>query len=339
MTAAAHTGTGAEADPAPALVDAAIAWFVRLESGLASDTEQAALARWRRADPAHERAWQLVSGVDAPFLPLDALPAHLAWETMEAAHRLQAQARPRRRALKALCLGALGIALGAATMRQLPLAQRERHTTATGEQRRLLLADGTSLHLNTGSEAEVVFSPLRRLIVLHRGEIRIDTGPDDGPLTGRRPFHVHARNVRLEALGTRFTVRQDEASVRLHVAAGSVAVRAPAPGGLISPGMTVSIDPAAPHPVQAASPVLDPEAWAQGALVVRRMRLDAFIAELARYRLAPLACDPAVAHLQVSGVFQLSGGDPVPAALDALARSLPIRVAADSGNGARILPR
>ena len=53
------------------------------------------------------------------------------------------------------------------------------------------------------------------------------------------------------------------------------------------------------------------------------MRLDAFAAELGRYRPGLLRCDPAVAPLRVSGAFQLHDTDAVLAALPA---TLPVSV-------------
>lgn len=50
--------------------------------------------------------------------------------------------------------------------------------------------------------------------------------------------------------------------------------------------------------------MMDGGAWVEGALSVRDMPLDAFLRELARYH-GPIECDPTVARLKVSGVFQL----------------------------------
>lgn len=63
--------------------------------------------------------------------------------------------------------------------------------------------------------------------------------------------------------------------------------------------------------------------WTDGLLTARNMPLDAFLAELARYQRGWLRCGPGVAALRVSGVFLL---DDLPAALDTLARSLPVRI-------------
>ena len=53
------------------------------------------------------------------------------------------------------------------------------------------------------------------------------------------------------------------------------------------------------------------------------MRLDAFAAELARYRAGIVRCDPDVADLRISGAFQLNNTDSVLQALPAL---LPVQV-------------
>ncbi|WZB73660.1 hypothetical protein WJ972_19795 [Achromobacter insuavis] len=53
------------------------------------------------------------------------------------------------------------------------------------------------------------------------------------------------------------------------------------------------------------------------------MRLDAFLAEVSRYRRGVVRCDPAVAGLRVSGVFRLQDTDAV---LAIVARTLGLRV-------------
>ncbi len=68
---------------------------------------------------------------------------------------------------------------------------------------------------------------------------------------------------------------------------------------------------------------LNASAWTQGQLVAKRMRLGDLTAELSRYRHGWLRCDPAIAQLEVSGVFQL---DDIDRALSALSDSLPVRI-------------
>ena len=71
------------------------------------------------------------------------------------------------------------------------------------------------------------------------------------------------------------------------------------------------------------SPGLYASGWARGALVARQMSLQDLAGELSRYRHGWLNCDPAVAQLRVSGVFQLEHID---LALDSLSQSLAVRI-------------
>lgn len=58
-------------------------------------------------------------------------------------------------------------------------------------------------------------------------------------------------------------------------------------------------------------------------MIADELRLDAFVAELERYRPGLLRCDPAVAGLRVSGVFPLDDTDRILAMLPSV---LPVRV-------------
>ncbi|KAG1060900.1 hypothetical protein G6F40_018041 [Rhizopus arrhizus] len=61
----------------------------------------------------------------------------------------------------------------------------------------------------------------------------------------------------------------------------------------------------------------------RGVLYANQLRLDAFASELGRYRSGVLRCDPEIAHLRISGAFQLNDTDAVLAALPA---TLPVQV-------------
>ncbi|MNT69671.1 fec operon regulator FecR [compost metagenome] len=74
----------------------------------------------------------------------------------------------------------------------------------------------------------------------------------------------------------------------------------------------------APAPSRAAD-----LSWSDGVLAAHDMRLEEFLAELARYRPGVIRCDPRVANLRVSGVYPLGNTDKV---LDTLALTLPVSV-------------
>jgi len=155
--------------------------------------------------------------------------------------------------------------------------------------------------------------------------VYVRTGPDTGAVWGRRAFWVEAPQARFEALGTRFGVRQQGDEARLSITEGRVAIHVGQARALIAQAGDGYVMRA-----EEVRRVLDrsfeADAWTDGALVAKQMRLDAFLAELARYRGAPLFCDAQVAAMKVSGVFQIDGLDPVGRALDAMVRTLPVRL-------------
>ncbi|WP_370444249.1 FecR domain-containing protein [Candidatus Burkholderia verschuerenii] len=90
-----------------------------------------------------------------------------------------------------------------------------------GERRTITLADGTELMLDTDSAVDIRYTPSERRIRLVQGAIMIKTGHAD---TASRRFFVDTTHGVLEALGTRFSVRQDAANTRLDVFEGAVRV-------------------------------------------------------------------------------------------------------------------
>lgn len=331
-------------------LDEAVAWAVRLASGATTAQDRADCELWRRTDTANEQAWQQVQAVEQAFHGAAAKDStHLAYGTLQAADRLRRQSKSRRRAVGLLGWGALAVGLGHFTTRWLtttPWLQSAEFATAPGERRQVQLADGGTLQINTGSEVELRLSPLRRLILVRRGEVFIRTGADADSFTGRRAFWVETPAARLEALGTRFGVRvldgtTDGAGTRLQVTEGRVAVH-PTSGAsavIAGPGDTLLIAAGTAAPRRLAVADQDTTAWTEGVLVAKQMRLDAFTAEISRHRAAPLRCDPSVAELRVSGVFQLDRPDPVGQALRVLARTLPVRVEDRGDQGQTLVAR
>lgn len=320
------------APPDPVL-EQAIAWLVQLRaqpSGVAPDPAlQARIDAWRAADGRHESVWSELMASEAQFQRLVALPvAPAQWQQpLSALNRSRSRRQSRRRWLGGVALGLGSVALASLAARQAGLFDSlagQRYATGTGDQRRVTLGDGTQLALNTATAVRLQFDAEQRLIALEHGEIFIDTGRD--ALSPRhRPFLVQTAQGRLQALGTRFAVRQQEGVTRLSVLEGRVAVD-PGQGTrtVIVPGETVEIDTRGELRRQAIpAAAMDPTAWLDGSLVARDMRLGDVLAEMARYRHGWLVCEDGVASLKVSGVFQLRDGD---AALESLAQALPVRI-------------
>lgn len=312
--------TDAAAAIDPLIVKQAIVWMVTLQSGAASDADRRACADWIGAAPAHERAWlRLTTLGDDMRNGCQNVTPPLMRSVLRGA-----DGSNRRIVLKSLLgIGVLGA--GYMVAREQPLWQTlaADYHAATGEQRRIVLADGTQVLLNTATAIDVRFDAGLRQVILLSGEIMITTAAD----SAGRPFEVSTGNGRIRPVGTRFTVAHNIPG-RTPVSAvavmqGAVDVTA-ADGG---PAVRVQ---AGQQTRFTASGVLSPyaldstlTAWTDGMLVVERMRLADFLAELGRYRKGILRCDPAIAELLVSGAFAVRDSDAV---LGLLTETLPLQV-------------
>ncbi|MEQ8250907.1 MAG: FecR family protein [Oceanibaculum nanhaiense] len=311
------TTPSSSGDIDPAILNEAAGWLVLLHSSEASARDLQDLERWRARSAAHEAAWQRAENMLGAFRQV---PPKLGRDTLA---RLGS---PGRRQL--LRLGLLAIAAPSAGWlgwHHLPWREWSADLrTATGEQKRFDLADGTRLVLNTASAVDIVFSPTERRLTLLAGEILITTAKDASP-TGPR-FILRTGQGSLSPLGTRFAVRQFEESTRLAVFEGAVEIRPAASGqaAILRAGeqtdfTTIAIQPPAPA---------EDALWERGMLLARDMPLGTLVAELARYHRGLLRCGPEVAGLTVSGAFPVTD---VPTSLTLLEKTLPVRVGRATG--------
>ena len=93
------------------------------------------------------------------------------------------------------------------------------YRTAIGEQKTVVLTDGTTIQLNTDSRIEVVYTKDSRTIQLRRGEVHVSAAYDP-----HRVLEVHAAHRLVRALGTAFDVRVEGQAVEVMVTKGLVEV-------------------------------------------------------------------------------------------------------------------
>lgn len=305
-------------------LEAAATWYVQLNATPPSEAERQAHREWLAQHPGHRQAWARVERLQHQ---LGGLPADVALPALDGV-------RARRRVV----LKTLGLLLasGAAGWASLDLAPTQAwladQRTATGERRNLHLSDGSVLDLNTATAVDIRFDARLRQVQLHRGEILVRTAADPAG----RPFVVHTAQGSVRALGTCFSVRCD--GDRTHVAVLQDVVEARAAGQpnraiRLAANQQVDVEAAAIGTPSALLPGAG--AWAQGMLTVIDWRLDAFVAELGRYRPGYLGCADTVASLRLSGAFRIDDTDII---LENLGASLPIRVRYLSRYWARIEP-
>lgn len=298
------------------ILQQAAEWWALLASNEAGASDHAKWQRWLDADPAHAAAWQRVQAISGQFQRLPGAPAHAA---------LSAGGAQGRRAFAAMLVAAVGgLALWQWRSGEEPASinalANSAYGSAVGGVRQLLLADGSSLHLDTDSEVELAYSATARRIILRRGRIYVSSAPD--PQHPPRPLLVQTRQGSLRALGTRFEVCLQGGQTQLSVEQGAVEITPLHAGAkVIAAGQGARFDAGyidAPAHVPAAAP-----GWTRKMLLADNMRLDAFLAELSRYRHGYVGCAPEVASLRLVGAYPLDDQDAIFAMLEA---SLPVQV-------------
>ncbi|WP_320040268.1 FecR domain-containing protein [uncultured Desulfobacter sp.] len=326
------------------ILNQAIAWAVKLESGQADHRDREACRAWRMEDDRHETAWQAIGVIDREFEQIPQNLAGLAHSTLEKAPEQLSRLKARRRVVKTIILGGLCIGLGYG-IRQLPFLRpkrqiRQPHVTLKGQRRTICLPDDSRIFLNTASQIYILFSRDVREIQLTSGEIFVETGMDSEGLGSKRPFWVASPDARFEAVGTRFNLRRSKTGTQVYVAQGQVNIhplKKSEKTVQVLAGQTFMVDagpdqgPRAEH-----QPVLEPGAWVKGTLVVKNMSLARFAIELSRYHNGTIRCEPDAANFAISGVFQLKKeNDPV-RILSVLSQTLNVTVEKEGKTGYRI---
>lgn len=283
---------------------AAARWLAMIESG-EEGVDHAALQRWRDSNAEHETAWQKAQLLRQRFA---GVPPSLGMATLDR------PALARRAVLKR----ALGVAALVPTAwllgRELPLdIWRADLHTATGEQRRWTLADGSTLQLNTDSAVDLDLKARRLKLV--RGEISLKVAGAT-PLAVQGPYGAITIN-RGEAC-----IRLGERSCHASVLSGEVQLQP-----LRGPSMMLEAGQQADLRATGAGPVSGFDAaqlgWRDGVLVAQNQHLGDFLRELERYRPGVLRWDQALESLRVTGSFRLDNTDRILALLSA---SLPLEV-------------
>jgi len=315
----------------PRIVDEAAEWLARLEGGPLDAAGERDLEAWRARSPEHERAWQAARELKAL---MGRVPKDIG------APVLGRRRVSRRTVLKSLAGLAVAAPAGWLAWRGSSWAEwTADYRTATGEQRAVDLPDGSRLLLNTATAVDGAFDHAERRLLLRTGEILVETAAD--PQRPSRPFVVETAHGRIRALGTRFSVREPaapgggrtwvgvlEGAVRVHPGQSEG-------GALVLPaGRQAAFDRRAAGAPEALAPSVT--AWTRGQIVAERWRLGELTAELARYRHGVLRCDPAVADLRISGVFQVDATD---RALGIIAETLPVEVSSLTRYWVTIGPR
>jgi transmembrane sensor len=278
---------------------AAAAWVARMDSGEWSRADETALRGWLAADP--DRHGTL-------------LRTHATWLAADRALKgeeacTEPAAPPsgwhRRGALAAVAAALVAGFVGSLT--RLRGRTATNYATQLGEIRRVPLADGSVMTMNSGSELAVRMEGQARSVALAQGEAWFEVAKD-----AQRPFVVAARRVKAQAIGTAFSVRLRDEAVEILVNEGVVEawsdtatsrrVRLQAgQRALVGDDAAIRFEP------EEASSVDRALAWRSGMIDLDGKTLQQAADEFNRYnRRKIILASPKLGAEQIDGVFRVN---------------------------------
>jgi transmembrane sensor len=184
------------------------------------------------------------------------------------------------------------------------LARPEQFQTKLGEQRSVLLADGSRVTLSSASKIEVRLRADHRSVQLLQGEALFEVTHD-----AQRPFDVYAGNVVVRAVGTRFDIDRQATRTEVTVVEGRVAMIAAGSRTealpVLSAGERVIVDSAGPGAVEHDVNLAETTAWTQHRLVFHQRPLGEVAEEFNRYNVSRIQIrSPVLREQEMTGTFR-----------------------------------
>ncbi|HEY5759470.1 MAG TPA: FecR domain-containing protein [Steroidobacter sp.] len=308
-------------------------WFGECRSGELDAAARRDFDRWLRQSPDHIAAYLEVaalyqeggaaipaSDVDVEALIAAAVQHHDNVVDLSPKAGVRepivpsaSQPKPRRRIAIAASLATAAAVLVVVSLMFWP----QTYATGIGEQRSIVLTDGSTVELNSRSKIRLRYSDEQRAVELIEGQALFKVAKDHA-----RPFVVDSDGTLVRAVGTQFDVYRKREGTIVTVVEGRVAVlteggsaalaepdtNALGPGLLVSAGEQVTVKESSAQ--RAAHPNIDSAtAWRQRELVFDTASLFEVAEEFNRYNTRRLVIDKDERYdFHISGVF--SSTDP-----------------------------
>lgn len=180
-----------------------------------------------------------------------------------------------------------------------PTLSEQSVSTRYAEQLDLNLLDGSQAKLNSNSRITVKNRLRSREILLAQGEASFSV------MHEFRPFTVTVGQTTVKDIGTTFNISKWDTSYIATVQEGVVEICANGVVTKVIAGESVKVDDGvagAPHQAN-----LDRvTAWQSGKLMFNATPLSEVIAEIQRYRSAPIILDPSASGLLLTGIYDVS---------------------------------
>lgn len=221
----------------------------------------------------------------------------------------------------------------------------ELYITGIGEQKTIVLNDGSSVQLNTNTRLKIDYNEQRRGIHLLQGEAHFQVAHNS-----ERPFEVYSGAGIVRAVGTAFSVYLNHLQVEVLVNEGVVEVdKIPAlvveskddVSATSKPNQALAVQVKRPRISAGSQATFERHqplaliieesielnkklAWRKGTLVFTQEPLQALVDEVGRYTsVRIIIADSELRSLRVGGVFEVGNAEAV---LDALALGFGVQV-------------
>lgn len=324
----------------------AAAWFTEFRAGDVAPGTRARFNDWLRQSPQHIHAYLEVAAGWAELptadpqgrIDIQALVARAREShddnvvTLPRADKSGLRSNPPAR-VRALAASLALISILCGGVAWVWLYGADTYSTGIGEQRTLVLADGSTVVLDALTTVRVRFSTSARAVDLVKGQAYFHDSYDPG-----RPFVVRSGEGTIQAIGTQFNVQTRQDGMVVTVVEGKVAITEPSQ--VLVPGPSTglsSIVSAGEQVTLSAQLIRKPEradvstatAWMQKRLVFDNTPLEEVAAQFNLYSSRQLVIvDPVLRSVGISGVY--SSADP--ASLIGFLRAQPTLLVTEKDN-------
>jgi transmembrane sensor len=283
--------------PASDIIEAAIAWHLRLRDG--SEQDWLAFTAWLEGDPGRSHAYDQVTAANE-LMPL-ALKSKSSVIPLVAVDddELRARARPRPRwgLPLAATAAAIAIAVGTATLRS-PQPELYAVSASPGQHRQVTIADGSTALLSGGTRL-ILDRNNPRYARLASGEAVFTIRHDSA-----RPFSVAAGDHIVQDAGTSFNLLVDTNRFSIEVLSGAVLFEPERSSVRLRAGQILVAD-------KEAAPVVrrkDPSAmasWTHGELSYSGATVESIASDLSRNLGVEVVAGADVAKVPFAGTIHL----------------------------------
>lgn len=304
------------------LLNQAARWYARLRAPDCSAANRHLFQQWLEQDPGHAQAYQAAERTAERIAQQIQFDSRLRALTAAALAK-PAAANPQPSSMKkfgtvlrthwrsaAMALFGAGVAVlfaGHVSEKNADFGPMVSYANDEMHEQRIELSDGSILHLDAGTQINVVMSSTARRLELSKGRAYFEVAHDES-----RPFSVVAGGTRTVALGTRFEVSLLSQTVNVTLAEGSVAITDTTSGRwreVLTPGQQLQVHTHNDRRDRLEINANTIASWSQGRLIFDGMPLANVLDEINRYAEIKIHLgDSKLANIPIGGNF-MAGGD------------------------------